>query len=410
MRKTLLAAATAAAAVTAGVVMASTAGAATNLSVTLSASGSGASAVYNSAGQPVLTVGAAGTTAEIVIDSPPSTAPTTAPTFTSSNYTNGSPRWLIQFSGGDELAGYPTNSGLGTNNWQVIPSSDACGSLTDATYTSALTFIQGNDGCGGNVTAAEIIASGSQAPNSSDVITGVLYNGETLAPGTTTDVVTVTAPASQTSTVGTAISTLQISASSNKGEAITSYTATGLPPGLVISTTGAITGTPTTAGTYTVTVTVTDAIGTQGVATFTWTVSSSGTTGSATYSGNIRLIKMNYCLDDRNNSSTAGAVVQIWRCNGLTNQVWQVMSNGTIQHNGLCLDAQHNGTSNGTRLQLWTCTGGNNQLWSTSGWRIHYNNPNSSGKVVDDTAFGGSGTPQELWTNNGGTNQVWATS
>ncbi|MGW1208408.1 M4 family metallopeptidase [Streptomyces sp. NPDC002499] len=86
--------------------------------------------------------------------------------------------------------------------------------------------------------------------------------------------VTVTNPGSQSSTVGTAVS-LQISASSTNSGTLT-YAATGLPTGLSISSTGAITGTPTTAGTYSTTVTVTDSTGATGTASFTWTVSSSG--------------------------------------------------------------------------------------------------------------------------------------
>ncbi|MFJ6084884.1 M4 family metallopeptidase [Streptomyces sp. NPDC092369] len=86
--------------------------------------------------------------------------------------------------------------------------------------------------------------------------------------------VTVTNPGSQSSTVGTAVS-LQISASSTNSGTLT-YAATGLPTGLSISSTGAITGTPTAAGTYSTTVTVTDSTGATGTAAFTWTVSSSG--------------------------------------------------------------------------------------------------------------------------------------
>jgi hypothetical protein len=158
-------------------------------------------------------------------------------------------------------------------------------------------------------------------------------------------------------------------------------------------------------------VTATDSAGVQGSASFTWTVNAAASTtpSGTTYTGNIRLVKMNYCLDDQFNSSSSGAIVQIWRCNGLQNQVWQVNSNGTIEHNGLCLDALNSGTTDGTKLDLATCTGGDNQLWSTSSWRIHYENPNSSNMVVDDKAFGGSGTQQELWVNNGGRNQVWGT-
>ncbi|WP_330341819.1 M4 family metallopeptidase [Streptomyces sp. NBC_00557] len=87
--------------------------------------------------------------------------------------------------------------------------------------------------------------------------------------------VTVTNPGNQTSTVGTAVS-LQIKASSTNSGALT-YSASGLPAGLSInSSTGLITGTPTTAGTSNTTVTVKDSTGATGTATFTWTVNSGG--------------------------------------------------------------------------------------------------------------------------------------
>jgi predicted outer membrane repeat protein len=257
--------------------LAGTAGAATSLSVTLSSSGTGASAVWDASGDPVLTVGSPSnsTNAEMTINSPPSTAPSTAPTFTTTNYASGSPHWFIQFAGGDSLYGFPANAGLGTSNWEVIPaSSGACHSMTHTpqfdTYVNVLAFIA-NAGCGGNVTAAGIIADGDQAAGTSDTITDILYDGETLVSGA--DVVTVTNPGAQTGTVGTTISTLDIAASSNKGDHIGSYGATGLPAGLSVdATTGAITGTPTSAGTYSVTISATDNGGTTGTASFTWTI------------------------------------------------------------------------------------------------------------------------------------------
>ncbi len=87
--------------------------------------------------------------------------------------------------------------------------------------------------------------------------------------------VTVTSPGNQSGTVGTAVS-LQISATdSSTGQTLT-YSATGLPAGLSISSSGRISGTPTTAGTSSVTVTATDTTGAHGSATFTWTIASSG--------------------------------------------------------------------------------------------------------------------------------------
>ena len=91
--------------------------------------------------------------------------------------------------------------------------------------------------------------------------------------------VTVTNPGSQTGTVGTTAS-LQIKASdSTSGQTLT-YSASGLPAGLSISSsTGLISGTPTTAGSSSVTVTATDTTGASGSASFTWTISSSTGTG-----------------------------------------------------------------------------------------------------------------------------------
>jgi O-glycosyl hydrolase len=98
--------------------------------------------------------------------------------------------------------------------------------------------------------------------------------------GTTGNTVTVTNPGSQTSTVGTAAS-LQIAASDSASGQTLTYSASGLPAGLSInSSTGLISGTPTTAGTSSVTVTATDTTGASGSATFTWTVNAA-TSGSA---------------------------------------------------------------------------------------------------------------------------------
>ena len=85
----------------------------------------------------------------------------------------------------------------------------------------------------------------------------------------------MTNPGSQTTTVGTAVS-LQISGSDSASGQTLTYSATGLPGGLSISSSGLITGSPTTAGSNTVTVTATDTTGAKGSATFSWTINSSG--------------------------------------------------------------------------------------------------------------------------------------
>ena len=94
--------------------------------------------------------------------------------------------------------------------------------------------------------------------------------------GTTTgNTVTVTNPGSQSTVTGSTAS-LQISATDSASATLT-YSASGLPTGLSISSsTGLISGTASTAGTYAVTVTATDSTGASGSASFTWTVSTSG--------------------------------------------------------------------------------------------------------------------------------------
>ncbi|WP_333777950.1 putative Ig domain-containing protein [Streptomyces sp. IBSBF 3136] len=107
-------------------------------------------------------------------------------------------------------------------------------------------------------------------------------NGTTaFTAGTTSgNTVTVTNPGSQSTTTGGSAS-LQIHATDSAGAALT-YSASGLPTGLSInSSTGLISGTASTAGTYQVTVTAKDSTGASGSTSFTWTVGSSGGTCSS---------------------------------------------------------------------------------------------------------------------------------
>jgi len=74
----------------------------------------------------------------------------------------------------------------------------------------------------------------------------------------------------------------------------------------------------------------------------------------------------NKCLDANGQGTTNGTSVIIWDCNGQANQQWNVNSNGSITgvQSGLCIDAIGQGTANGTKLQLYGCWGGANQQWT----------------------------------------------
>lgn len=86
----------------------------------------------------------------------------------------------------------------------------------------------------------------------------------------------LTNPGTQNSIIGQADS-LQLAGSDPRGDVLT-YSATGLPPGItVMASTGYIAGTPTTAGSYSVTARASDGVLTASQ-TFTWTVTAPDTT------------------------------------------------------------------------------------------------------------------------------------
>ncbi|MEU6864385.1 M4 family metallopeptidase [Streptomyces sp. NPDC046876] len=115
--------------------------------------------------------------------------------------------------------------------------------------------------------AADLYGAGSATYNNAANAWAAIAVGPRINDG-----VTVTQIGNQTTKVNTAVS-LQVQATSTNPGAL-SYAASGLPAGLSInSSTGLISGTPTTTGTSNVTVTVTDSAGKSGTSSFTWTVS-----------------------------------------------------------------------------------------------------------------------------------------
>ncbi len=160
--------------------------------------------------------------------------------------------------------GWTDSSGSETGDkcaWITPGTSGGAFNLSLATGSFAVQTTWANDGAGG---------------------AGACEGSHPIVTDPSSNTVTVTNPGSQTGTVGTAAS-LQISATDSASGQTLTYSASGLPAGLSISSTsGLISGTPTTAGTSSVTVTATDTTGASGSASFSWTInpSSSGCTAA----------------------------------------------------------------------------------------------------------------------------------
>ena len=222
------------------------------------------------------------------------------------------------------------------------------------------------------------------------------------------ETVTVADPGAQTTTVNTAAS-LQITASDSQNKALT-YSATGLPAGLSISSSGLVSGTPTATGSSTVTVTA--ASGTaSGSTTFAWTV----TSAPVNLSGTRTLTASGQALDDPNHSTTAGAQLITWTPNGGSNQKWVFtqQADGSYQivnqQSQLCMDDNGGFTTPGDAVIQWTCTGNDNQHWTATklaSGAYTLTNVHSGLLVTTASTTNGALVAQE--TNSGSALQQWA--
>jgi GH25 family lysozyme M1 (1,4-beta-N-acetylmuramidase) len=177
--------------------------------------------------------------------------------------------------------------------------------------------------------------------------------------------ITVTSPGSRTTTAGTPVS-LQIPVADQDGSGYT-LAVSGLPSGLTMNSAGLITGWPTKPGTYTVRVSASDALYASGSATFTWTVKAASDSG---YTGPVKQVGgTGKCLDDPASATANGTKVDLWSCNGKSNQSWTVAQDGTIRVLGKCL------AESGTTVELWAC----GSQFSDQEWR-----PGTNGGLVNE--------------------------
>jgi endo-1,4-beta-xylanase len=99
------------------------------------------------------------------------------------------------------------------------------------------------------------------------------------------------------------------------------------------------------------------------------------------------------CVDVPNATTTNGAQVQLWDCNGASNQSWTYTASKQLTvYGNMCLDA--GGSGNGAGIQIYSCNGQTNQQW----------NLNSNGTITGVQ----SGRCLDVWsTANGAQMQLW---
>ncbi|WP_369148594.1 RICIN domain-containing protein [Streptomyces sp. R44] len=221
----------------------------------------------------------------------------------------------------------------------VIGMSATTGRLAETTPGRSWTDSTGS-AVGGGRTAAEQTLSFTQTGSAPETI---VFNG----------------PGDQSGTAGAAVS-LQLTAMDSAGKPLT-FSANGLPAGLSISSSGLITGTPTTAATSQVTVTASSGTATGQVA-FTWTI-------NPDFSGTHRLITGGKALDN-GNSMTAGRQLTTVTAGNKSNQKWKFVrqSDGSYElvnvRSGMCADVNGGSTAGGAAIIQWQCSGDSNQRWN----------------------------------------------
>ncbi|XVQ89403.1 ricin-type beta-trefoil lectin domain protein [Microbispora siamensis] len=142
--------------------------------------------------------------------------------------------------------------------------------------------------------------------------------------------------------------------------------------------------------------------------TFTITLLPPSTGGGSTSA--LRNVNAGRCLDVPNLSQTNGTQLQLWDCNGQTNQQWTYTSSRQLQvYGNKCLDAEAAGTANGTRAIIWDCNGQANQQWNVNADGTVTGV--QSGLCLEASNFGTSnGTKVQLWSCTGTTSQKWTGS
>ena len=165
-----------------------------------------------------------------------------------------------------------------------------------------------------------------------------------------------------------------------------SYTATGLPPGVSLTTSGDLTGWLTRAGTYSVNVSGSDSAGATQSQSFTWTVTAATGQGPT---GPVHFGVGGKCLDDVGNSSASGTPVALGTCTGSAAQ-WTAATDRSLRSHGKCLSVSGSAKASGAKEVLEPCAGYASQQW-TVGIGAHLVN-GTAGLCLSGSASGTNGS------------------
>jgi hypothetical protein len=143
------------------------------------------------------------------------------------------------------------------------------------------------------------------------------------------------------------------------------------------------------------------------------------TQASALASGSFSAVRKgaNKCLDVNQSSTSDGAKVQQWTCNGSGAQTFTFADRGggiygiVNANSGKCLDVSGGGRSNGTAIQQWSCNASNNnqrfQVQDRGDGYVRVYHP-GSGKCLDvNGASSSDGAKVQIWSCNSSDAQLW---
>lgn len=254
-------------------------------------------------------------------------------------------------------------------------------------------------------------------------------------------------PEAEQTTVNTPASVRIESLNALAGQAV-SYTASGLPAGVTMNSSGLITGSPTATGAYQVTVTPSSSAAVLPASmAFTWdvhgTITMTSPGNQSTVAGSA--VDLQVAATDSaagytpaftatglppGLSISPGGLISGWASTPGTYNVtvraadslgasasasftWtvsQAADSGptgrvVLANGGKCLDDPGSSTANGNKIQIWTCTGGAAQKWTV----VQDGTLRVFGKCLDVTNGGtANGTSIQLWSCVAGDiNQRW---